>query len=379
MRLHLHGGFGEKGRTCLGVEADGYRLLLDAGVKTSARSADYYPAISADELRATDAIIITHAHEDHVAALGWCIAQGFRGRLLMTAETAREVDLFLAAYAQADHRIAARNFVRELMCIGAAVTLGPLQLRAGRSGHVAGGIWCVVSDGRRTLGYCGDVVPASEVFAMDRIPACDAVVLDASYGDDDVPAQARAQAVRDWVLAHPQGCVLPTPLSGRSAELLAIVPGPIALSEGMREALQSQIADPTWLAPRAAGRLSRQLALAAEWRPGSPLPHAALICHDGMGIAGPSRDILSMAAADTVLFTGHLPDGSPGERMLASGKAAWLRLPTHPTLSENVAIVADTGAATVIGHSCDRDALKGLHRHIRRLRTDLATGDHLDL
>src|SRR6476469_8293647 len=61
MRLHLYGGFGEKGRTCLGVEVDGYRLLLDAGVKTSARGADYYPAISADELAATDAMVSTHA------------------------------------------------------------------------------------------------------------------------------------------------------------------------------------------------------------------------------------------------------------------------------------------------------------------------------
>ena len=36
MRLDLYGGFGEKGRTCLGVESGGYRLLLDAGVKISA-------------------------------------------------------------------------------------------------------------------------------------------------------------------------------------------------------------------------------------------------------------------------------------------------------------------------------------------------------
>ena len=36
MRLDLYGGFGEKGRTCLGVESAGFRLLLDAGVKTSA-------------------------------------------------------------------------------------------------------------------------------------------------------------------------------------------------------------------------------------------------------------------------------------------------------------------------------------------------------
>jgi Cft2 family RNA processing exonuclease len=180
MRLHLYGGFGEKGRTCLGVEVGGYRLLLDAGVKTSARGADYYPAITADELRATDAIVITHAHEDHVAALGWCIAGGFRGRLLMTAGTGREVDLFLEAYADASHRRAAREFAREDLAVGATIALGPLRLIAGRSGHVSGGVWCVVADGRHTLGYCGDVVPASEVFAMDPLPRCDAVVLDAS-------------------------------------------------------------------------------------------------------------------------------------------------------------------------------------------------------
>ena len=381
MRLRLHGGFAEKGRTCLGVDVDGYRLLLDAGVKTSARGAEYYPAISADELRATDAMVITHAHEDHVAALGWCIAGGFRGRLLMTAETGREVDLFLEAYADASHRRAARDFAREDLAVDAQVALGPLQLRAGRSGHVSGGVWCVVADRRHTLGYCGDVVPASEVFAMDPIPRCDTVVLDASYGDDDVSAHERAQAVRDWVLAHPEGCVLPTPLSGRSAELLAIVPGAVALSDGMRQALLLQIADPAWLVGAAAARLSQRLALATDWHAGSPLPRAALICHDGMGIAGPSRDILRTAAADAhpVLFTGHLPADSPGERMLAAGQAAWRRLPTHPTLSENVAIAAGSVAETVIGHSCDRAALDRLKRHIPRLRTDLATGDRLEL
>ena len=78
MRLDLYGGFGEKGRTCLGVESAGFRVLLDAGVKTSAvGSPDYYPAIGPEELRSTDAIVLTHAHEDHVAALGWCLARRF--------------------------------------------------------------------------------------------------------------------------------------------------------------------------------------------------------------------------------------------------------------------------------------------------------------
>ncbi|MGH8712553.1 MAG: MBL fold metallo-hydrolase [Casimicrobiaceae bacterium] len=381
MRLHLYGGFGEKGRTCLGVEANGYRLLLDAGVNTSARGPDYYPAISAEALRATDALVITHAHEDHVAALGWCIAGGFRGRLLMTRETAREAAIFLDAYADAAHRRTARDFPREELTVGAAIALGPLHLVAGRSGHVAGGIWCAVGDGRRRLVYCSDVVPASPVFAMDPMPRCDAIVLDASYGDDGVAAQERARAVRDWVLGRPQGSILPTPLSGRSAELLAIVPGPIALCEGMREALQMQLDAPAWLAGGGAERLAQRLATASDWRHGSPLPRASLICHDGMGIAGPAREILALAAAHghPVLFTGHLPAESPGERMLESGQAAWIRLPTHPTLPENVAIAGGSEAAIVIGHSCDGAMLARLQRHIARLRVDLATGDRLEI
>ena len=85
MQISLYGGFGEKGRTCVGVESGGYRVLLDAGVMTSARGyASYHPAIGAEALRAHDAIVLAHAHEDHVGALGFCIANGFRGRIFMT-------------------------------------------------------------------------------------------------------------------------------------------------------------------------------------------------------------------------------------------------------------------------------------------------------
>src|SRR4029079_19351360 len=105
---------------------------------------------------------------------------------------------------------------------------------------------------------------------------------------------------------------------------------------------------------------------AAAGRRGSPLPLAALICHDGMGIAGPSREVLRLAAADAhpVLFTGHLPADSPGERMLAAVQRRWLRLPTHPTMSENTAIVAGSASKIVLGHPCEREALEQLKRHI---------------
>lgn len=383
MRLVLHGGFGEKGRTSLGVESGGYRLLLDAGVKTSARGSDeYYPRISQAQLSATDAILVTHGHEDHVAALGWCIARGFRGRIFMTAETLLDADSSLAGYAEAPHHRLLRAATIERLPLGDdALRLGPLAITTGRSGHVAGGVWCRVDDGRTRFNYCGDVSASSAAFRMDAVPACNAMAIDASYGDDPIAGAERARQVIDWIAIHAGGCVLPTPLYGRSAELLAIVPGPVALAPGMRGALETQVGATDWLIRGAADALATRLGAAADWSEGDPLPRATLLCHDGMGMAGPARAILALARGQgqPTLFTGHLPTGSLGERMVNEGSATWLRLPTHPTLEENIAIVAASGASMLLGHSCDGRVLAALARHLPLLRADLSTGDSLDL
>jgi glyoxylase-like metal-dependent hydrolase (beta-lactamase superfamily II) len=346
MKLTIHGGIGEKGRTCACVEHGGTRLLLDVGVDTAvARGPAYYPAITPAELKSIDAIIVSHAHEDHVAALGWCLAAGFAGRILMTAETAAETDAVLAAYATQDERALARQAGVEIIEAGADFAIGPIAVRTGRTGHVVGGLWCHLTAGGRRLGYCGDMVPQSPVFAMDPLPPCDLILLDASYGADRIPTAERGAAIRRWLAAHPQGAVLPTPLSGRSIELIGLIETPIAIHPSMRAALSQQIAATAWLKPGLAAILSTRLAKALIWEEGRELPPAALLVDDGMGMAGPSRSALAQARASRhpVLLTGGIPKGSPADRMLAAGEAEWLRFPTHPTLPENVAIAAGGG------------------------------------
>lgn len=383
MRLRLYGGFGEKGRTSIGVESGGFRLLLDAGVKTSARGTpEYYPSIAPGELRALDAVLLTHAHEDHVAALGWCIANGFAGRVYATAETRRELAACLDGYAEPAHAALVRHAeIRELPIGDPALSLGPLQVSTGRSGHIAGGVWSLVDDGNVRFCYCSDIVPASPVFEMDPLPACHAMALDASYGDDAIPGAERARAIAAWIATRPSGCILPTPLYGRSAELLAIVPPPLALAPGMRDALVAQIADRRWISDCAATVLADRLAQARDWHEADTLPATPLLCHDGMGLSGPSQAILrhAMVERHPCLFTGHVPAGSPGAVMLEAGAAHWIRLPTHPTLADNLALAAGTGAATLLGHSCEADALARLASHLRGLRTDLRTGHHVDI
>jgi glyoxylase-like metal-dependent hydrolase (beta-lactamase superfamily II) len=382
MKVKIHGGVGEKGRTCIGVEQDGRRLLLDVGIDTSvARGPAYYPAITSGELRQLDAIIVTHAHEDHVAALGWCLANGFAGRVLMTAESAAEVDSTLAAYATPRERELARRMTPEIIAAGQDFSIGPIAVRTGRTGHVVGGVWCHLDAAGRRLTYCGDIVPASPVFAMDPLPPCDLLLIDASYGEDPVPGAERGAAVGRWLSAHPKGAVLPTPLSGRSIELIALIEGPIAIHPSMHAALSQQIDASGWLRPGMAGLLSERLAAASFWEEGQPLPAAALLCDDGMGLSGPSRHALAQArrAGHPVLLTGHVPKGSPADAMLAAGEADWLRFPTHPTLPENAAIAAASGAACVLAHSCDGATARTLASGIRNLNARLAPGDVIEV
>jgi hypothetical protein len=157
---------------------------------------------------------------------------------------------------------------------------------------------------------------------MDRLPRGHVIAIDASYGDDNVSAAARAAVVIEWVADHPDGCVLPTPRYGRSAELLAIVPGSIALAPGMREALRAQIGDRSWLVDGAAELLTGKLDAAVDWHEGAALPRATLLCDDGMGMAGVSRAILVTAREQRhpTLFNRPFARGQSGSTDGGRGK-----------------------------------------------------------
>ena len=383
MKVELLGGFGEKGRTSLTVSSNGARILLDCGIKVGASGAEYYPAFADDHPSTLDAVFISHAHEDHVGALSRLLSLGYLGPVFMTSETMQEAPATLAAYADPT------DFARfplpadqiRIFAPGDELRVGSLRISTGCSGHVAGGSWFAVSDGERSLAYAGDVVPDSSVFRMDPLPECDLVALDASYGADPVSGSERAKAIAAWVARHPQGCLLPTPLSGRSLELMAALPEPIAIHKGMRNALRAQIDAESMLTPGAAGLLSSKLARAKDWSEAEALPAMPLLSDDGMGAAGPSSRLIARARRENqpILLTGHLPAGSPADLAHREARADWIRMPTHPTLAGNVTIWEKAGRPAAIGHSCPAADLDGLLRHIPTLKAGCRTGDILEI
>ncbi|QND68992.1 MBL fold metallo-hydrolase [Mesorhizobium loti] len=380
MMLDLLGGFGEKGRTSLAVSSGNDRILLDVGIKVGASGADHYPALNGS-IADIDALFVSHAHEDHIGALSWLLARGYTGPIFMTEETRNEASATLAGYADPGdlRRFPFPSDRIELFEPGDMLKSGNLTIRTGRSGHVVGGVWFAVDDGESRVAYSADVVPDSNVFVMDTIPHCDLLVLDASYGADPVPGTARAREISRWVASHSDGCLLPTPLSGRSLELIAALPGPFAIHASMRSSLEVQIGATASLLPGVSELLLARLQDASDWTDADPLPSMPLLADDGMGEAGPSSRLLPRAgqAGFPVLLTGHLPSGSPGDLLHKAGRADWVRMPTHPTLSGNVDIWEKAGRPTALGHSCAPDLLGDLKNHIPSLRTQCRTGQRI--
>jgi len=380
LTVDLQGGFGEKGRTSVLVSDADTSVMLDAGIKVGAADDTYHPQLMRPASQ-IDALFITHAHEDHIGALCWIVAQGYDGPIWMTAQTRQEMAATLGQYARPGdlHHLPQVDSRIRLLTAGQSVQVGGLRIVTGHSGHVAGGVWFTVSDGKTSVAYLGDVVTGSRVFPSDPVTDCDLLMLDASYGIDPVPAKERAAEILRWVQAHTAGCLLPTPLSGRSLELMAILDVPFAIASDMRAPLAAQINAPGMIRPDAAALLRDRLAAAADWMVGDPLPKTPLLVHDGMGVAGPAGPAIHAAAEQgyPVLLTGHLPPGSPAAGLLVQGGAEWIRMPTHPTLPENVVLWEQAGRPRTLGHSCEGKVLALLQDQMPTLDATSRTGQSL--
>jgi metallo-beta-lactamase family protein len=252
MRVHFHGAAGEVTGSMHLVEAAGKRVLLDCGMSQGSRemeaaNADPFPF----DAGAIDALVVSHAHIDHVGRIPLLVKRGFRGPIFAQAATADLLPIMLMdsaslaeseaerfnrrrAHGEAEMQpLYTREDVADAMAQVRALPydkretiLGGVDAAFRDAGHILGSsiveLW---ADGRKLV-FSGDLGPKGTPILRDPTPIRDAdlVLMESTYGDRNHKERAETIAELGQILddAWRDGgnVLIPAFAVGRSQELL---------------------------------------------------------------------------------------------------------------------------------------------------------------
>lgn len=370
--LYTLGGSGENGRNCYLLSSPGGCVLLDCGVKrvVTDSSVGEYPLLTREIASRVQAVFLSHAHEDHCAALPLLYALGYTGLVYGSeetlAKTPRMIEKWMAFVEARGGRLPytpedVKRIRYAPLALGES-RLSGLRLLTGRSGHTVGSMWLAL--GWEKSGwqffYSGDMCTSALSLAFDAPPPCGFALLNCAYaGSRLVQAEQYGALVQQAkeVLARRGTLLLPVPPTGRGCDMLlhlaAHVPdAPIFSSKAIVNNASAMLANRKWLRQNASGgeglRRVVPLDAGADYAAACSGGPGILLVTDGMLTTAEGQlclRLLSGGAENRVILTGHAAPGTPGGNLLDSH---WRK--AHP-------MPIQAGRLTIKVHLDDEDAL----------------------
>lgn len=251
------GGAEEIGANCCYLNLDGTGILIDAGLHPRERDDKAFPDVDALDGRPTDALVITHAHSDHLGALPYMMKRLPHVQPIMTHATRDLSDIMLHNGAKLLRSDVTHHVSKDLLSffhrdqidlIRRAFEALPYEepriirgytgnsdvlLRLHWSGHILGSAGVSLENNGLRIVHTGDVqFDHQKVIQRARLPRVHADVLIteatncATDRENDFAGEARKLAAFINLISNRNGSVLiPSFALGKTQELLAIIYG----------------------------------------------------------------------------------------------------------------------------------------------------------
>jgi len=260
VRITFLGGGRQVGRSCILLQTPVSKVLLDCGVDVASKDTEKFPYFDVPEFNISqlDAVIISHAHLDHVGLLPYLYKMGYSGPVYMTTPT-RDIAALMAldfigvAYKQAATPLFSSKDIAEMVkhsiCLnyGEVTDVTPdVRLTMYNSGHCLGSamVHLNIGNGLHNLLYTGDYKYGRSRLldpAVSSFPRVETVITEATYGSKDDILPPRVESEQELLEAvnvaiERGGKVLIPELGlGRAQETMLI------LEDAMRNGMLKQV------------------------------------------------------------------------------------------------------------------------------------------
>ncbi|WP_373893866.1 MBL fold metallo-hydrolase [Virgibacillus sp. CBA3643] len=245
MKVTVLGGGSEIGASCLHIQFDEASVIIDAGMRMHRENV--LPMLGMlGNLKQPDAIIVTHAHADHIGALP--VVHGLYPEVPVYA-TPPTADL-MQIMTQDSFKILTEQsrlteslmpyteeqmnaFLKEIRTFPAngILRLGDMKITSYRAGHIIGAVMFLIEAGGESILVTGDIsfrggrtIPGAKV--AENIQA-DVVVMESTYGnrlhtDRNTEEKRLAENVAETI-EHGGFALVPAFALGRAQEVLLIL------------------------------------------------------------------------------------------------------------------------------------------------------------
>ncbi len=366
IRISMLGAFREVGRSCLLLQTKKSNIIIDCGINPASMDNEYaFPYLNFMNipLSEIDAVVISHAHTDHVGFLPYLFKYGYEGPVYMTTPSKeltallqRDYVNIVKRYWDKDPPYDKLDIQKELKHIitvpyQEVVDITPeVKLTFYNAGHVLGSaiVHLHIGEGKHNLVYSGDIkFGFTQLFepAEVNFPRVETLLVESTYGGrgDISPNKKERDALLKKIIMETierKGSVLiPVFAVGRSQELILTLEDfarkdkdwniPVYIDGMVLEATAIHTAYPEYLRGYVQKRIlsndspfewdmikvangSDRSAIVNEEDP------CIILAPSGMLTGGPSYDYLKIMAEDernTLIFVGYQSSLSLGAKI----------------------------------------------------------------
>jgi hypothetical protein len=406
IRVITLGGFREVGRSCLLVETPKSKVLVDCGVNVGGSNSGIYPNLTTKEFDygELDAIIISHAHLDHLGFVPALYEYGYSGPVYLTTPTVDLATLLWLDYIDVMQRNAVNPLftakgVKEAVKHSIPLEYGEVsdvapdvRLTFQNAGHVLGSalIHLHIGEGLHNIVYASDMKFGKTTLlepAFTDFQRAETLIMESTYGgaEDIMPPRLEAEKqlmeVINKTMERRGACLIPSFSVERAQDVMAILvennfQHPVFIDGMIWDATGIYTAYPEYLARNIQKKIFsnqdpflsdifKRIASSADREKAWEEKPCVIISTSGMLVGGPAIEHLKALAENqnnTLIFVGYQSEGTMGRRIQKGWKEVPFRSENGRTASMSLSMEVQT-IDGLSGHS-DRNQLLSFIHHL---------------